>query len=72
MHTSMESNAHFSATDGTLLSDSTLYQQLVDSLIYLTIIRPDVAQAIRIVSQFMATPHITHFAAVMCILRYVK
>ena len=37
MHTPMETNAHFSATDGTLLSDGTLYWQLVGSLIYLTV-----------------------------------
>ena len=43
MHTPMESNAHFSATDGTLLNDDTLYQQLVGSLFYLIVTLPDIA-----------------------------
>ena len=68
----MESNAHFSAIDGTLLSDGTLYRQLVGSLIYLTITRPDIAYAVHIVNQFMTAPRTTYFTIVLRILRYVK
>ena len=60
------------AKDGELLSNPTLYRQLVGSLIYLTVTRPDIAHAVHIVSQFMAAPRTPHFTAVLHILRYVK
>ena len=68
----METNAHFSATDGTPLSDDTLYRQLVGSLIYLIISQLDISYAIHIVIQFMSAPRTTHFIIVLCIIRYVK
>ncbi|XP_051136964.1 uncharacterized mitochondrial protein AtMg00810-like [Andrographis paniculata] len=58
--------------DGVLLDDPTLYRQLVGSLIYLTVTRPDIAYAVHIVSQFMSVPRTTHHSAVLRILRYVK
>ncbi|XP_051147523.1 uncharacterized mitochondrial protein AtMg00810-like [Andrographis paniculata] len=58
--------------DGSLLDDPTLYRQLVGSLIYLTITRPDIAHAVHIVSQFMAAPRTSHHFAILHILRYVK
>ena len=54
------------------LSDATLYRQLVGSLVYLTVTRPDIAHAIHLVSQFLSAPHSTHYAAVLHILRYIK
>ncbi|KAL4018546.1 hypothetical protein IC575_022144 [Cucumis melo] len=49
-----------------------LYRQLVGSLIYLTVTRPDIAYVVHIVSQFMAAPRTIHFTAVLRILRYIK
>ena len=72
MHTPVETNVHFSATDGTLLSDDTFYRQLVGCLIYLTITHPDITHVVHIVSQFMSVHRTTHFATVLRILRYVK
>ena len=72
MHTLMKSNAHFSNTDGTFLSDDTLYQQLVGNLICLTVTQPDIAHAVHIVNQFMIAPRTTHFAVVLHILCYAK
>ena len=72
VHTPMESNAHFFTTDCTLLSNGTLFRQLVGSIVYLTITRPDIAHAIHIVSQFMITLRTTHFATVLRILHCVK
>jgi len=45
---------------------------LVGSLVYLTVTRPDISYAVHQVSQFMTTPHFTHFSAVIRILRYLK
>jgi hypothetical protein len=42
------------------------------SLVYLTVTRPDIAHAVHLVSQFLATPHSTHYAAVIHILRDIK
>ncbi|TYK08350.1 putative mitochondrial protein [Cucumis melo var. makuwa] len=52
--------------------DVSLYRQLVGSLIYLTVTRPDIAYAVHIVSQFMIALQTIHFTVVLHILRYVK
>ena len=70
--TPLEPNVRFTPMDGTVLDNPTLYRQLVGSLIYLTVTRPDISYAVHLVSQFMSTPRSTHYAAVLRILRYVK
>ncbi|GKV37573.1 hypothetical protein SLEP1_g45591 [Rubroshorea leprosula] len=70
--TPLEPNVKLTPMDGSPLSDPTRYRQLVGSLVYLTTIRPDIAYAVHIVSQFMAAPRSTHYAAVLRIIRYVK
>lgn len=40
------------------------YKQLVDGLIYLTIVHFDIAYAVHIVSQFIYAPRITHYVIV--------
>ena len=46
----LETNVKLRAIDGELLSDATLYQQLVGSLIYLIVTRPDIAYVVHLVS----------------------
>uniref|UniRef100_A0A2N9HVY0 Reverse transcriptase Ty1/copia-type domain-containing protein n=1 Tax=Fagus sylvatica TaxID=28930 RepID=A0A2N9HVY0_FAGSY len=58
-----------SSSEGYYLTQA---KQLVRSLVYLTIIRPDISYAVHIVSQFMAAPRFLHYAAVLRILRYLK
>ena len=70
--TPLEMNAHLTPLDGTPLSDATLYRQFVGSLVYLTIIRLDIAHAVHLVSQFLVAPHSTHYAVVIHILCYIK
>ncbi|KAL9249579.1 Retrovirus-related Pol polyprotein from transposon RE1-like protein [Drosera capensis] len=72
VNTPLETNVKLRPTDGQLLKDPTRYRQLVGSLIYLTLTRPDISYAVHLVSQFMTSPRSTHFAAVLRILRYVK
>jgi hypothetical protein len=70
--TPIEYNNRLNTHDREPLPDATLYKQLVVSLVYLTVTRPDISYAIHIVSQFMAAPRSLHYAAVLRILRYLK
>ena len=54
-------------------TDSTLFRQIIGSLMYLMIgIRPDLAAAVSITSQFAANPTEKHLSAAKRILRYLK
>ncbi|KAA0064060.1 Retrovirus-related Pol polyprotein from transposon TNT 1-94 [Cucumis melo var. makuwa] len=70
--TPLDPNVHLTPYDGVPLEEVSLYRQLVGSLIYLTVTRPDIAYAVHIVSQFMAAPRTIHFTVVLRILRYIK
>ncbi|GFZ15668.1 hypothetical protein Acr_25g0000770 [Actinidia rufa] len=61
-------NVCLTSLNGELLSDVTLYRQLVGRLIYLTITRLDIAHAIHLVIQFMSAPRSTYYVAVLHIL----
>ena len=52
--------------------DTEHYQRLVERLIYLSHMRPDIAYAVSLVSQFMHNPKTIHPDAVFRILRYLK
>jgi hypothetical protein len=52
----------------TSLVDSTLYRQLVGSLLYLTHSIPDLSYVVGVVSRFMQEPHELHWKAAKCIL----
>ena len=67
----MEVNVKYRKNEGELLPDPFLYRQLVGSLIYLTITRPDISYAVHIVSKFMHSPLHIHLDAVRCIIRYL-
>ncbi|RVX23720.1 Retrovirus-related Pol polyprotein from transposon TNT 1-94 [Vitis vinifera] len=70
--TPVELNAHLTPSGGKPLSNSSLYKRLVGSLVYLTVTRPDISYAVHQVSQYLSAPRSTHYAAVLCILRYLK
>lgn len=71
-NTPFETNVKLSSREKTILDDSTVYRQLIGSLIYLTVTKPNIAYVIHIVSQFMAAPHTTYFVIVLRVLRYIK
>ncbi|XP_050938612.1 uncharacterized protein LOC127148571 [Cucumis melo] len=54
--TPLDPNVHLTPYDGVPHEDVSLYRQLVGSLIYLTVTRPDIVYVGHIVSQFMAAP----------------
>ena len=68
----LEINARYCSTEGKNLDDTTMYRQLVGSLIYLTLVRSNITYAVRIVSRFMQNPKETHLEAMRRILRYIK
>ena len=70
--TPVELNAHLTPSEEKPLSNPSLYKRLVDSLVYLTVTRPDISYAVHQVSQYLFAPRSTHYAAVLRILRYLK
>ncbi|RVW40297.1 Retrovirus-related Pol polyprotein from transposon RE1 [Vitis vinifera] len=52
--------------------DSTLYKQIVGSLMYLTSTRPDIMHAINLISRYMENPTKVHLLAAKRIFRYLK
>ncbi|XP_015158490.1 uncharacterized mitochondrial protein AtMg00810-like [Solanum tuberosum] len=55
--------------EGNLLLDAAIFQQLVGSLNYLTIIFPDISFVVQQASQFMQAPRHIHLVAIHCIIR---
>nr|GEX68647.1 putative RNA-directed DNA polymerase [Tanacetum cinerariifolium] len=52
--------------------DATLYKQLVSSLMYLTVTRPDMMYVVCLISHFIAKPREEHMQAAKRVLRYLK
>ncbi|XP_015087043.1 uncharacterized protein LOC107030185 [Solanum pennellii] len=72
MATPMEINLKMEKDEGKLLKDARSFRQLVGSLIYLTITRPEIAFSVSGVSQFMQDPRTPYVEAAKRILRYIK
>ncbi|XP_015939380.1 uncharacterized mitochondrial protein AtMg00810-like [Arachis duranensis] len=71
-YTLLEPNVRFTLMDGTVLNNPTLYQQLIEGLVYLTVTRPNIAYSVHVLSQFLSSPRTTHYAVVLRILCYIK
>jgi hypothetical protein len=52
--------------------DATVYKQMVGSLMYLTVTRPDLMFVVCLASRFMANPTELHFQVVKRVLRYIR
>ena len=58
--------------EGGIRVDETLFKQVVGSLMYLTVTRPDMMFSVSLISRFMARPTMAHWLAAKRILRYLK
>lgn len=70
--TPIDANVKVCAHEGKDLEDAIMFRQLVGSLIYLTMTRPDISFAVGVVSKFMQKPKKPHLEAARRILRYIK
>lgn len=70
--TPFEVNVKYHHDNGDLLHDPLLYRQLVGSLNYLNITRPDLSFVVQQVIQFMHSPRHLHLQVVRRIIRYLK
>jgi hypothetical protein len=68
---SFQSGAKLATTCTSPKVDTTLYCQLVGSLLYLTHTCPDLSFIVGLVAQYMKKPHETHWKAAKRIFRYV-
>lgn len=68
----MEINIKMEKDEGKLLMDVRSFRQLLGSLIYVTITRPEIAFSVSFVSKFMKDPRTPHLEVAKSILRYIK
>lgn len=61
-----------SKDEGGARIDETLFKQMVGSLMYLTVTRPELMNSVSLLSRFMSSPTMTHWLAAKRILRYVQ
>lgn len=57
---------------GGAVLDTTLYKQMIGSLMYLTVTRPDLTFVVCLASRYMENPTEAHFQVLKRVLRYVK
>ncbi|PHT42264.1 hypothetical protein CQW23_16289 [Capsicum baccatum] len=72
METPMEMNLKMNKDEGKLPKDARSFQQVVGSLIHLTITRSEIAYSVGVISQFMQDPRTPHLEASKRILCYIK
>lgn len=68
----LDSNVQLTSFDGIPLENSSMYRQIIRSLIYMTVTCLDIVYVVYIVSQLMVAPRTIHFISILRILRYVK
>ncbi|XP_049359974.1 uncharacterized mitochondrial protein AtMg00810-like [Solanum verrucosum] len=71
VYTPMEINTKYKEVDGEPFNDPTLYWQLVGSLVYLTMTRPDISYAVQVLSQFMINSYRIDHTTFLRLIRYI-
>lgn len=72
MSTPMTTDYKLSKDDESPSVDATLYRSIIGAILYLTASRPDIMQAVGMVTRFESAPNQSHLLAVKRILRYFK
>jgi hypothetical protein len=72
MNTPMEAKLNMLVNTSSDLIDTTLYRQIIGSLMYLTNTRPDICFAVNTLSQFLVEPKRVHLVAAKHVMRYLK
>ena len=72
MSTPLDQNLKLDADSGTDECEPTQYRQLIGSLIYLTITRPNLSHLLSLLSQFMQNRRDVHPDCTKRVLRYVR
>nr|XP_048324153.1 secreted RxLR effector protein 161-like [Ziziphus jujuba var. spinosa] len=70
--TSMEKGLKLVKDSGGKMVDSTLYKQIVGSLMYLIATRPNIMHSVSLISRYMENPKQIHLLAAKRILRYLR
>ena len=70
--TPMISSAKLSRDAAGVEMDPTLYRSMIDSLLYLTASRPNIAFSVGVCAQFQGTPKESHLTTVKRIIRYIN
>ena len=52
--------------------DSSLYGSMIDSLLYLTVSRPDISYSVGVCTRYQANPKESHMIALKRIIKYLK
>ncbi|XP_074304226.1 uncharacterized protein LOC141638943 [Silene latifolia] len=68
----IEQNHKLAQADDDLLDYSERYRRIIGRLIYLTITGPDLSYSVHILSQFLHQPRVSHWRAVLPMVRYLK
>jgi hypothetical protein len=72
MNTPMEAKLKLLVNTSSELIDSTLYRQIIGSLMYLANTRPDICFAVNTLSQILVEPRHVHLVAAKHVMRYLK
>ncbi|XP_016200120.1 uncharacterized protein LOC107641128 [Arachis ipaensis] len=72
LFTPFDYSQKLSKESGTILTDNTVYRQLIGRLLYLTNTRPDISYAVGRLSQFLDCATTSHLQATFRVLRYLK